>query len=83
MISIFSVTLVVIYGQTRILFSMARDGMLPELFHKVNPKTRTPVPNTIIVGSVIAVLAGLVPINFLAEMTSVGTLVAFTSSRSR
>ena len=42
-ISIFSVTLVVIYGQTRILFAMARDGMIPELFHKVNPRTRTPV----------------------------------------
>ena len=38
-ISIFSVTLVVIYGQTRILFTMARDGMLPELFHRVNPRT--------------------------------------------
>ena len=42
-ISIFSVTLVVIYGQTRILFAMARDGMIPELFHKVNPRTRTPI----------------------------------------
>jgi len=77
-ISIFSVTLVVIYGQTRILFSMARDGMIPELFHKVNPVTKTPVPNTIIVATVIAALAGFIPINFLAEMTSVGTLVAFT-----
>ena len=77
-ISIFSVTLVVIYGQTRILFSMARDGMIPELFHRVNPRTRTPVPNTIIVATLIALLAGLIPINFLAEMTSVGTLVAFT-----
>ncbi|MEP6919410.1 MAG: amino acid permease, partial [Acidobacteriota bacterium] len=76
-ISIFSVTLVVIYGQTRILFAMARDGMIPELFHKVNPVTRTPVQNTIIVATVIALLAGLIPINFLAEMTSVGTLVAF------
>jgi len=76
-ISIFSVTLVVIYGQTRILFAMARDGMIPELFHKVNPVTRTPVPNTIIVATIIALLAGLIPINFLAEMTSVGTLVAF------
>jgi amino acid transporter len=76
-ISIFSVTLIVIYGQTRILFAMARDGMLPELFHKVNPRTLTPVPNTIIVAAVIAVLAGLIPINFLAEMTSIGTLVAF------
>jgi basic amino acid/polyamine antiporter, APA family len=76
-ISIFSVTLVVIYGQTRILFAMARDGMLPELFHRVNPRTRTPVPNTLIVAGAIALLAGLIPINFLAEMTSVGTLVAF------
>src|SRR6478752_5727952 len=66
-ISIFSVTLVVIYGQTRILFAMARDGMIPELFHKVNPVTRTPVPNTIIVATVIAILAGFIPINFLAE----------------
>lgn len=77
-ISIFSVTLVVLYGQTRILFAMARDGMLPEVFHRVNPRTLTPVPNTVIVAVVIALLAGLIPINFLAEMTSIGTLVAFT-----
>jgi basic amino acid/polyamine antiporter, APA family len=76
-ISIFSVTLVVLYGQTRILFAMSRDGMIPELFHKVNPRTLTPVPNTVIVAVVIGLLAGLIPINFLAEMTSIGTLVAF------
>jgi APA family basic amino acid/polyamine antiporter len=76
-ISIFSVTLVVLYGQTRILFAMSRDGMIPELFHKVNPRTLTPVPNTVIVAVVISLLAGLIPINFLAEMTSIGTLVAF------
>ena len=77
MISIFSVTLVVIYGQTRILFAMGRDGMIPPLFHKLNPRTLTPVPSTIIVAVVVALLAGLLPINFLAEMTSIGTLVAF------
>jgi basic amino acid/polyamine antiporter, APA family len=76
-ISIFSVTLVVLYGQTRILFAMSRDGMIPELFHKVNPRTLTPVNNTVIVAVVICLLAGLIPINFLAEMTSIGTLVAF------
>lgn len=76
-ISIFSITLVVIYGQTRILFTMARDGMVPQLFHKVNPRTRTPIANTVVVATVIALLAGFVPISFLAEMTSVGTLVAF------
>ena len=78
MISIFSVTLVTLYApETRILFAMSRDGMLPELFHRVNRRTLTPVPNTIIVAVVIALLAGLIPINFLAEMTSIGTLVAF------
>jgi len=76
-ISIFSVTLIVLYGQTRILFAMSRDGMIPSLFHKVNRRTLTPVPNTIIVACVIALLAGLIPIEFLAEMTSIGTLVAF------
>jgi basic amino acid/polyamine antiporter, APA family len=77
-ISIFSVTLVVIYGQTRILFAMGRDGMIPPLFHRVNPRTLTPVPATIIVAVVVSLLAGVLPINFLAEMTSIGTLVAFT-----
>jgi APA family basic amino acid/polyamine antiporter len=76
-ISIFSVTLVSIYGQTRILFAMGRDGMIPSVFHKLNPRTLTPVPATIIVAVVISLLAGLLPINFLAEMTSIGTLVAF------
>ena len=77
MISIFSVTLVTIYGQTRILFAMGRDGMIPPLFHRVNPRTRTPVPATIFAALVIGLLAGLLPIDFLAEMTSIGTLVAF------
>jgi APA family basic amino acid/polyamine antiporter len=76
-ISIFSVTLVTIYGQTRILFAIGRDGMLPKLFRTVNPRTRTPVNNTIIVAIAVAILAGFLPINFLAEMTSIGTLVAF------
>ena len=71
-------TLVTIYGQTRILFAIGRDGMLPEFFHTVNPRTRTPVRNTILVAIVVALLAGLIPIDFLAEMTSIGTLVAFT-----
>jgi amino acid transporter len=76
-ISIFSVTLVVIFGQTRILFAMARDGMIPSFFHRLNPRTLTPVPATIVVAILISLLAGLLPINFLAEMTSIGTLVAF------
>lgn len=76
-ISIISVTLVVIYGQTRILYSMSNDGLIPPVFQKVNPKNNTPVINTWIVSIVVAVLAGIIPINFLAEMTSIGTLLAF------
>jgi APA family basic amino acid/polyamine antiporter len=76
-ISIFSVTLVVIYGQTRILFAMGRDGMVPPIFHRLNPRTLTPVPATIIVAVLVSLLAGLLPITFLAEMTSIGTLTAF------
>ncbi len=76
-ISIFSVTLVVMYGQTRILFAMGRDGLLPARFAKVNPKTMTPVGNTIIVAVVVSILAGFVPLDKLADMVSIGTLVAF------
>lgn len=76
-ISIFSVVLVVMYGQTRILFAMGRDGMLPKIFTKVNPKTQTPVNNTIIVTVVICILAAFVPLGQLAEATSIGTLAAF------
>jgi len=76
-ISIFSVTLVCLYGQTRILFAMSRDGMIPAIFERVNPRTMTPVQGTVIVMVVTGILAAFVPLNFLYEMTSIGTLVAF------
>ena len=76
-ISIFSVALVVMYGQTRILFAMGRDGLLPSLFARVNPRTMTPVNNTVIVAVVVAILAGIVPLDYLLDMVSIGTLVAF------
>jgi amino acid transporter len=76
-ISIFSVTLVTLYGQTRILFTMGRDGLLPATFAKVNPRTMTPVRNTMIVAFAVAVLAALVPLGRLAEIVSIGTLTAF------
>ena len=66
-ISIFSVTLVTMYGQTRILFAMGRDGMLPKVFAKVSSRTQTPVNNTIIVAVAVA----------LIDMVSIGTLTAF------
>lgn len=76
-VSIFSVVLVTMYGQTRILFAMGRDGLLPKAFTRVNPRTQTPVTNTIIVAIVISVLAAFVPLGQLAEATSIGTLAAF------
>ena len=74
---IFSVTLVTLYGQTRILFAMGRDGLLPATFAKVNPRTMTPVGNTVIVAVVVAGLAALLPLDRLAETVSIGTLTAF------
>jgi amino acid transporter len=76
-ISIFSVTLVTLYGQTRILFAMGRDGMLPHLFARVSPRTQTPVNNTIIVAIVVAMLAAIVPLDYLIDVVSIGTLTAF------
>jgi amino acid transporter len=76
-ISIFSVTLVCLYGQTRILFAIGRDGMLPGVFSRVNPRTHTPVFNTLVVASVVALLAGFVPLSSLWDMVSIGTLCAF------
>lgn len=76
-ISIFSVTLVVMYGQTRILFAIGRDGLLPKTFASVDPRTSTPVRNTIIVAVVVGLLAGFVPLDSLWDLVSIGTLVAF------
>ncbi len=76
-ISIFSVTLVTMYGQTRILFAIGRDGLLPRTFSAVNPRTRTPVNNTIIVAVVVGLLAGFVPLDSLWDLVSIGTLIAF------
>jgi APA family basic amino acid/polyamine antiporter len=76
-ISIFSVTLVTLYGQTRILFAMGRDGMLPPIFSRVSSRSQTPVNNTIIVGIAVAVLAAFVPLDYLIDVVSIGTLTAF------
>ncbi|OBH72518.1 amino acid permease [Mycobacterium intracellulare] len=76
-ISIFSVTLVTMYGLTRILFAMGRDGLLPARFATVNPRTMTPVHNTVIVALAAATLAAFIPLQKLADMVSIGTLTAF------
>ncbi|WP_372452569.1 amino acid permease [Pseudonocardia nigra] len=76
-IAIASVVLTVLYGQTRILFAMARDGLVPAVFARVEPRRRVPAANTAIAGVFIALLAGLVPLGELANATSIGTLFAF------
>lgn len=78
-ISIFSVTLVTMYGQTRILFAMSRDGLLPTLFQRVDRRSRSPNANTLAVALFVASLAALVPLDVLANLTSMGTLVAFSA----
>lgn len=72
-----SVVLVLMYGQTRIFYTMARDGLLPSVFATVHQKFRTPWVNTILVGLITAVAAAFFDINTLGDMTSVGTLAAF------
>jgi APA family basic amino acid/polyamine antiporter len=76
-IGLTSVILVLMYGQTRIFYTMARDGLLPKVFATVHPKFRTPWINTLLVGLVVAAAAGIFDINSLGDMTSVGTLAAF------
>jgi APA family basic amino acid/polyamine antiporter len=76
-IGLTSVILVLMYGQTRIFYTMARDGLLPKVFAKVHPKFQTPWVNTILVGLLTASSAAFFDINTLGDMTSVGTLAAF------
>lgn len=76
-IGLTTVTLVLIFGQSRIFFSMARDRLLPDMFSKVHPTFRTPYLSTVVVGIGVALLAGFTPIDQLAEMTNIGTLAAF------
>jgi APA family basic amino acid/polyamine antiporter len=72
-----SVILVDLLGQSRVFFSMSRDGLLPKLFSQVHPRFRTPYKGNILLCVFISLFAGLVPINVVGEMTSIGTLLAF------
>ena len=72
-----SAMLVMLLGQSRVQYSMSRDGLLPPWAGRVHPRFRTPWISTIVVGFFVALLGSLLPINVLSELTSIGTLLAF------
>jgi len=72
-----SVILVMLMGQSRIFYTMAKDGLLPKVFSKINPKTHTPLLPTLLTGGTCMIVAGLFPIGILGELVSIGTLLAF------
>ncbi len=72
-----SVILLSLYGQSRIFYSMARDGLLPKVFSSIHPRYHTPWLGTLITCVVASILAGLLPLNILGELVSIGTLLAF------
>ncbi|MGI4843617.1 MAG: amino acid permease [Janthinobacterium lividum] len=73
-----TVILVMAYGQTRILFAMSRDGLLPAKLSEVHPKYGTPYFGTWMVGIIFGLIAALVPLGVLAELVNIGTLAAFS-----
>ncbi len=73
-----SVMLVMLLGQTRVLYAMANDGLLPKkFFAAIHPKFRTPYKNTILVGILAAIVGSLTPIDDIGKMVNIGTLLAF------
>ena len=70
--------LVLLFGQTRVFYAMAQDGLLPPVFAKLHDRFRTPALSQIMIGCFVALAAGLLPIDILDEMVSIGTLAAFS-----
>ncbi|HEY4076928.1 MAG TPA: amino acid permease, partial [Rhizomicrobium sp.] len=68
-----------LYGQSRVFYGMARDGFLPPAFARVHPRFRTPHLCTIIIGVIGAIIAAVFPLDLLADLVSIGTLLAFIS----
>ncbi|MEF2968267.1 amino acid permease [Paenibacillus sp. M1] len=78
-VGITTVLFVLLFGQTRLFYAIGRDGLLPEKLSRLHPKTGAPSVSTWVTGSVVAVFAGLIPLDRLADLVSIGTLFAFIS----
>jgi Amino acid transporters len=72
-----SVIMVMLLGQSRVFYSMSKDGLLPKLFSEIHPKFRTPAKSNLLFLLLVSVFAAFVPSNIAGEMTSIGTLLAF------
>jgi basic amino acid/polyamine antiporter, APA family len=72
-----SVILVMLMGQSRVFFSMSKDGLIPRIFSSVNPKTQTPAKSNLLFMLFVSLFAAFVPARVVGEMTSIGTLFAF------
>jgi APA family basic amino acid/polyamine antiporter len=72
-----SVIMVLLMGQTRVFFSMSRDGLIPKVFSEIHPKFRTPAKSNLLFLLFVSLFAGFVPGRIVGEMTSIGTLFAF------
>jgi len=72
-----SVLLVMVLGQTRVFYAMAKDGLLPNMFSYIHPKFKTPTKTTILTGVIVAFVAAFTPIDDIAKMVNIGTLLAF------
>jgi APA family basic amino acid/polyamine antiporter len=78
-----TVILVLLYGQSRVFFTIAKDGLLPKMFSEVHPTLGTPYKSQLLIGIVVAIVAALTPIDVLGEMVSIGTLFAFALAAAR
>jgi APA family basic amino acid/polyamine antiporter len=72
-----SVMLVLIYAQTRVFYQMAKDGLVPNVFAKINDKFKTPATGTMLLGLIIAIAAASLPLDVLGDLVSLGTALAF------
>jgi APA family basic amino acid/polyamine antiporter len=77
LVGLTTVMMILLLGQSRVFFAMSRDGLLPRFFSRVHPTRGTPYRSTILLGGIVAIVAGFTTIEELAELVNIGTLFAF------